>query len=482
MHISKNRNITRVIESMEILCVGTELLMGQTINTNAAYLSKELSDIGIPSFFQSVVGDNHERLKSSIINALNRCDAVIMTGGLGPTKDDITMEVMAKTVNLNLVCHEESKTAIIDFFKSRNRPMSESNLKQAMIPESGIVLPNDKGTAPGTIVEVSSRALADLDIIIDKGYNSEDVKTLILLPGPPKEMKAMFDNYVREFLLKRAPLEIKSEYVRLFGIGESQAEKTIRDLIDGQTNPTIAPYCSDGECMFRVSYSIPGTKDNGKHENISTNNKTNADIKPASMKPTKVYIAKNTEEINEFAKSEINRITQIIASRLGEYVYEIGDRSLPRVVYDLLTDNNTTVSFAESCTGGLLTSLIADIPGASSILKGSIIAYSNDSKTTILGVSKTAIEAYGAVSEEVAKQMASGCRRIFSSDCAVSVTGIAGPDGGSESKPVGLVYIGISTKDDLRAIKLNLAGDRSKIRYIAALNALDILRREFIDA
>lgn len=468
-----------VINSMEILCVGTELLMGQTINTNAAYLSKELSGIGVPSFFQSVVGDNHERLESSIINALNRCDAVIMTGGLGPTKDDISMEVMAKTVNLSLVCHEESKAVITAFFKSRNRPMSESNLKQAMLPEGGIVLPNDKGTAPGAIVEVHSRTLVDLGIIIDKDYSSSDVKTLILLPGPPKEMKAMFDNYVRGFLVERAPMEIRSEYVKLFGIGESQAEKTIRDLIDGQTNPTIAPYCSDGECMFRVSYSMQGTGNKGKDESVTTDIKINGDSTFVSEGHTEGRNEKRSEATRENAKREIDKITKIIASRLGEYVYEIGDRSLPKVVFDLLAGKNTTISFAESCTGGLLTSLIADIPGASLILKGSVIAYSNDSKANLLGVSNTAIKAYGAVSEEVAKQMASGCRRIFSSDCAVSVTGIAGPDGGSESKPVGLVYIGISTEDDLRAIRLDITGDRSRIRYIAALNALDILRREF---
>jgi nicotinamide-nucleotide amidase len=348
-----------------------------------------------------------------------------------------------------------------------------------MLPEGGNVLPNDNGTAPGVIVEVSSKELSDLGIIIDKNYNSSDIKTLILLPGPPKEMKTMFDRYVRDYLLKRAPMEIRSEYVKLFGIGESQAEKTIRDLIDGQTNPTIAPYCSDGECMFRVSYSMQGTGNKGKDESVTTDIKINGDSSPSSEEHTEGRNEKRSEATRENAKREIDIITQMIASRLGEYVYEIGDRSLPKVVFDLLASKNTTISFAESCTGGMLTSLIADIPGASSILKGSIIAYSNESKVKLLGVSNTAIDAYGAVSEEVAKQMASGCRRVFSSDCAVSVTGIAGPDGGNESKPVGLVYIGISTEDDLRAIRLDLTGDRSRIRYIAALNALDILRREF---
>jgi nicotinamide-nucleotide amidase len=224
---------------------------------------------------------------------------------------------------------------------------------------------------------------------------------------------------------------------------------------------------------------MQGTGNKGKDESVTTDIKINGDSSPSSEEHTEGRNEKRSEATRENAKREIDIITQMIASRLGEYVYEIGDRSLPKVVFDLLASKNTTISFAESCTGGMLTSLIADIPGASSILKGSIIAYSNESKVKLLGVSNTAIDAYGAVSEEVAKQMASGCRRVFSSDCAVSVTGIAGPDGGNESKPVGLVYIGISTEDDLRAIRLDLTGDRSRIRYIAALNALDILRREF---
>jgi nicotinamide-nucleotide amidase len=413
------------IKSLEIICVGTELLMGHTVNTNAAYLAEQLACTGVPSYYQSVVGDNPERLLEVIRMSFSRSGGAILTGGLGPTADDITVETIARMLDTGVVIHPESQERIERHFQAHHIPMTPSNLKQARVPVGARILPNDRGTAPGGILEVCG-------------------KVLIWLPGPPTEMREMFEKSVKNYLKSRAPLHIESTYIRLFGIGESAAEDRIKDLMIHQTNPTIAPYCSTGECMFRISYSsTPGHTDSS-------------------------------------AREPVDHLIKAVSDRLGDYIYEIGKRTLPEVVSDLLRERKKTISFAESCTAGLLTSMIGEYPGASDILSGSVIAYSNTSKTDLLGIPSQLIATRGAVSEEVAMEMAIRCRQKFSSDLAVSITGIAGPDKGTAGGPVGLVYLGFSQQDKAFVRCLRLSGDRSRIRYITALNALDLIRKELI--
>ncbi len=418
------------IGSAEILCVGTELLMGQIVNTNAAYIARELAAAGIPSYRQSVVGDNPGRLAEAIRLALGRSDAVILTGGLGPTADDITMAAAAETAGLRLVEDKGSAEHIRGYFHHLGREMPASNLKQALLPEGCTVLPNRAGTAPGAIIETEDGGAFGMP------------KALVLLPGPPHEMQPMFAEAMRIYLRGRAPVRIRSEYIRLFGIGESAAEQKIRDIIDSSSNPTVAPYCSEGECMFRVSLTTEGSA--GGHGQDET------------------VLASTMEEIR---------------GRLGEYIYEIGSRTLPEVVFDALRSRGLTVSFAESCTGGMLGTAITDFPGASAVFRGGVTAYSNEAKKQILGVPGSLLEQDGAVSLRTAEAMADGCRRLFHTDFAVSATGIAGPGGGTPEKPVGLVYIGIAGPDGVRAQELRLRGSRSRIRKVTLLHAYDLLRR-----
>lgn len=436
------------ITSIEILCVGTELLMGQIINTNAAFLAGELMKIGIPSYYQTVVGDNKNRLESAIRLCLNRSDTVIMTGGLGPTADDITMEIAAKSVGISLEFHQESADKIRSYFSKLHHKMASSNLKQAMLPKGCIPLVNNSGTAPGAIIETGEGS--DEENTITGG------KTLILLPGPPNEMQCMFKESVESYLASRAPVKIHSKFIRLFGIGESQAESIIRDLIDNQTNPTIAPYCSEGECMFRISYTQKQEQEQEQEY----------EYEQASAEPD--------EQI-------LSNLINTVKERLGEYIYEIGDRNMPHVVFDLLNRAGKTVSFAESCTAGLATSMLAAIPGASAILTGSIVAYNNSVKEKILGVPHSVLSEYGAVSEQVAEAMAAGCRKVIGTDYAVAITGIAGPDGGTGQKPVGAVYVSLAGPRYKRTMELHIAGNRSRIRYVASLHAFDLLRRTIIN-
>lgn len=432
----KNKMTTELIDSAEIIAVGTEILMGQITNTNASFLAKELSGIGIPSYYQTVVGDNPDRLEKVIKVALERSDAIIMTGGLGPTQDDISMETTARALGIRLLSHEESRKRIEMFFAEIGRPMVSSNLRQAMLPEGAIVINNSMGTAPGVIVEK----------ILNFG-GEDKIKRVILLPGPPLEMNPMFLDSVKGYLMKYSPMNIHSVYIKLFGIGESSAEEKIKDIIKAQINPTIAPYCSAGECLFRVSYSK--SKQSEMIENISHEEK-------------------------------IDKVVNSIKERLGDFIYEIGQRSMPEVVYDLLKEGNLTVSFAESCTAGLVTSMIGDIPGASDVLKGSVICYSNRSKTDILGVSTQTLASFGAVSKNTAEEMAKGCIRILKSDYAVSVTGIAGPSGGSPGKEAGTVFISITDGMNVKTEEFLFKGDRQKVRYLSALNALNMLRRKIL--
>lgn len=414
------------IRTAEILCVGTELLMGQIVNTNAAFLARQLSEIGISSYYQTVVGDNPERLAAQIRIAASRSDCVLITGGLGPTADDITMGVAASVAGIPLALHEPSRQAILTYLQRLGRrTVTDNNWKMAMLPVDGTVLPNLNGTAPGAMMPC-----------VIEGHES----VLILTPGPPSELVPMFSDSIRPFLEAHAPQRLHTHFVRLIGIGESSAEDRLKDLIATQINPTIAPYVSEGEVMFRVTQYMATADD----------------------------------------ADRTGPLLDEIKQRLGDYIYEIGPRSMPQVVRDLLLEQNRTVSFAESCTGGLLSGTLTDWAGISAVFKGAVIAYDNRIKEDLLHVPAAVLEQDGAVSESCAIAMAEGCRMVMKTDFAVSVTGIAGPDGATAEKPVGLVYVGIAGPKGASAVRLNLAGNRARIRRVSVIQALNLLRQHLL--
>ncbi len=402
----------------EIISVGTELLMGQILNTNTQYISSRLPEAGISLYFQSTVGDNPIRLKSALNIALQRSDLIIMTGGLGPTQDDLTKETVSELMNRNLVVHQETLDRIEEYFKKVNRVMVESNKKQAFLPCGSIIVENSNGTAPGCIIE-------------------ENGKIIIMLPGPPKEMIPMFDNTVMPYLIEKSDVEIVSKFIRIFGMGESLVESKIEDLIASSDSVTIATYAKDGEVTVRLTVRI------SKGEN--------ADL---LLSPV----------ISEFN------------SRFGKNIYSTDNSNLEKVVGDLLIKNNITVSIAESCTGGLVSSMLTEVSGISSVFMGSVVSYSNDSKTNLLNVDSKTIDKFGAVSRETAVEMAIGVREKFKTAIGISITGIAGPTGQTDTKPLGLVYIALADSDSIELKELNLNGDRQRIRKLSAMNALDMIR------
>jgi len=413
-----------MIAKAEILAVGTELLMGQIANTNAQYISAMLPDMGTGVYYHSVVGDNRERLKDVLNLALSRSDLVIITGGLGPTKDDLTKETVAALFNRRLVPHQESLDRLRSFFQRLKRPMTENNLKQAHTPEGAVVLRNNNGTAPGCIIE-------------DKD------KIIIMLPGPPSEMKAMFDEAVIPFLSERSDSKIVSRFLRIFGIGESAMEDAIKDLIENQSNPTIAPYAKEGELALRITarYQKDGTS---------------GDI-----------IAPVEEEIRK---------------RLGIKVYSSDNKGLDEVVAEMLLETDTSIAIAESCTGGIISARLTEKPGISRVFNRGIISYSNQSKMENLHVTKRTLEKFGAVSKETAIEMVKGIRNISGTDLGLAVTGIAGPDGGSHEKPVGLVYIALDYGGSTECKELKLWGSRNRIRNVTTLHAFDMIRRRLLDS
>lgn len=406
----------------EILSVGTELLLGDIVNTNAHYLSKRLADMGIFVYFQTVVGDNPERLKSAFKIAFERADMVITTGGLGPTKDDLTKEIGAEFFGKKLILHIESLKEIESFFKKINRPFTENNKKQAYLPEGAHILHNKNGTAPGCIID-------------EKG------KMLVMLPGPPQEMIPMFEDYVVPYIEKYTDGVLVSKVIRTCGIGESQMAEKVKDLIENQTNPTIAPYAKQNEAILRIT-------------------------------------ARGKDKIE--AQKLIEPVVENIKMRLGDDVYGEDEDSIESVVGKMLVDNNITISVAESCTGGLISSRLINYPGISCVFMEGAVTYSNESKIKRLNVKKETIEQFGAVSSEVAMEMAEGIAMTSNTRIGISTTGIAGPDGGSDEKPVGLVYIGLYIDGEVKAQKYNFAGDRQKIRERATVAAIDWLRRELV--
>ena len=408
----------------EILCVGTELLLGDIVNTNAQYLSKKLADLGISVYHQSVVGDNSERLKKEFEESFNRADIVITTGGLGPTPDDLTKETGAEYFNKEMILHEDTLNQLKAYFiKTGKGELKGSNIKQAYFPKGSLVLPNPNGTAPGCVLE-------------------ENNKILIVLPGPPREMKPMFENSVVPLLKKYSNGVLQSKVLRICGIGEGIMAEQISDIINNSTNPTVAPYAKDWEVTLRIT-------------------------------------AKSDTEEN--ANNLIIPIENEIRNRLGRHIYGEGETSLEAVLAELLIKNNLTISTAESCTGGLIASKLVDYSGISSVFMEGAVTYSNDAKMRRLGVKKETLELFGAVSEETAKEMAEGIAKTSETNIGLSTTGIAGPGGGTAEKPVGLVYIGLSINGITKVKKCNFTGSREMIRRRTTITALDWVRRELLE-
>lgn len=413
---------------VELISVGTEILMGNIINTNAAYLSEQCASLGLSIYHQITVGDNENRLMEAIQTALRRADIVILTGGLGPTEDDLTKETTAKAMGLSLIEDSHTKERISEYFKGRNMTISENNWKQAIVIEGAIILDNDNGTAPGMIAQCK-----DVE---------GNIKRAILMPGPPNEMKPMFEGLVLPYLQKLNPYVFYSEMVKVCGIGESLAETMILDLIENQTNPTIAPYAKTGQVHFRITAKASTTKE---------------------------------------AKQLVAPIVEELKKRFGENVYTTKEmETLEEKVVSMLKERKYKISTAESLTGGMIAGTIVNVSGASSIFDEGYITYANEAKERLLGVKKETLQNFGAVSEQTAYEMAKGVCKVSGAEVGISVTGIAGPEGGTKEKPVGLVFIACCVNGVVMVKKCNFKGNRQKIRDNTVIFALDMVRRTLL--
>ena len=402
----------------ELISVGTEILLGDILNTDAQFLSIELARLGISVIHQSTVGDNRERLLAQLKEAADRSDIIILSGGLGPTPDDLTKEVCCEFFGKKMFLHEPTVEKIKTYFSTKGMKMAQNNLKQAMLPKDCVIFPNDNGTAPGMAIE-------------------KDGVHILVLPGPPRELKPMFRNCAVPYLMQFSDRIIVSHNIRTFGIGESLMAERVNDLFDAE-NPTVAPYAKDGEALLRVT-----------------------------------AMARTKEEAEKLCDPVINEIK----NRLDGFVYGVDYTCIEEAVIEKLKEKHMKVATAESCTGGLIAKRITDVPGASEIFDCGIISYANEIKHRVLGVSEDDLNKYGAVSEPVARQMAQGALKVSGADIAVSVTGIAGPDSDSTNKPVGLVYIGLADRDNVWVRELRTSRkDRSYNRYVSASNALNMIR------
>ena len=404
----------------EVISVGTELLLGQIVDTNAAYLSRLLPQFGIDLHYRVTVGDNGPRLADALKTALSRADIVFTIGGLGPTTDDLTKETVAAVVGDEMVLDEESAERLRTFFAARGIDMPEANLKQAMIPRRGRMFANPLGTAPGAAFET-------------------DDKVVIVLPGPPREFTEMVDSRVVPYLKERAgegAEVIRSRVLRIAGLGESSAADMVKDLLGG-SNPTVAPLAGAGEVHLRIT------------------------AKAASIAE---------------ADAMIDEMDRKLAAILGNAVFGRDDETLEQVIVGRLAERNLTLATAESCTGGLIGSRITDVSGSSETYLVGFVTYSNQAKKELLGVDEQLLIEYGAVSEQVARAMAEGARRVSGADIAISVTGIAGPTGGTAAKPVGLVYMALAAADGTIAFEHRFSGSRMDIKQRASQAALNMLR------
>ncbi len=407
--------------TVELICVGTELLLGNIVNTNAAWLAEQCAALGLSCYYQTVVGDNAQRLAGILRTGLERSDILILSGGLGPTQDDLTKETVAQVCARRLTEDAGSLSRIEEYFRERGLRMTDNNRKQALVPEGAVVVDNDNGTAPGLILE-------------------KDGKRIILLPGPPNELIPMFEKKIAPYLLSLdpdGPSVIYSRTVKICGLGESGVETMITDL-EALTNPTVAPYAKTGEVHLRVT-------------------------------------ARAAEE--KEAKKLVKPVVKELERRFGRSVYTTKNEvTLEEAVVKLLKKHDLTVSTVESCTGGLAAGRLVNVPGVSDVFKAGFITYSNKAKRKLVGVKKETLERYGAVSPETAREMAVGAAKASGADVALSVTGIAGPDGGSEEKPVGLVYMACFVCGNVWVERFQFKGNRAKIRESSVAAALTLMR------
>ncbi len=403
----------------ELIAVGTELLLGSIANTDAQMLSQALAGLGINVYYHTVVGDNPQRLAQVMEQAKQRADLIITTGGLGPTCDDLTKQVVAGAFGRKLVFHEESAQRIRNYFAHKNRPMSDNNLQQAMLPEGCTVLDNDWGTAPGCAWE-------------------QDGITVVMLPGPPRECRAMLEHRVLPYLRDKGEGEILSRTLCLFGIGESAIEAQLRTEMESMTNPTLAPYAKEGSAELRIT------------------------AKGGSRAECEALIAP---------------VEQALRQRFGALIYGADVKDLTEVACKLLLEQGVTLATAESCTGGMIAQRITDLAGVSAVFKGGVVCYTNEVKRDLVGVSETLLTEYGAVSEPVCRGLAEGIRRKLGADLGLGVTGVAGPGSDDRGNPVGLIYVGLSDRAHTWVRELRLGPDRAQNRNFATLNGLDMVRR-----
>ncbi len=405
----------------EILSVGTELLLGNIANTDAMDLSRGLSELGINVYYHTVVGDNPERLRSAVDVAKRRADIIITTGGLGPTFDDLTKNVLAEAFGRKLVYDETAAAEMRSYFQSRlnKAQFTENNYQQAYLPEGCVVFHNTCGTAPGCAFE-------------DNGTH------VLMLPGPPRECAEMFRLSAVPYLAKLSDGAIWSHNIHIFGQGESAVEQLLRPMMLRLTNPTLAPYAGMGEVRLRVTAKAD-----------------NADTAESMMRP----------------------IIDEVRRTLGSFVYGVDTDSLENTVFQLLKERDLTLASAESCTGGLLAKRITDLPGSSQVFRGGTVPYATEMKAKLLGVDANLLRHEGPVCREVAVQMADGTRRLFDADLAVGITGIAGPASDETGKDVGLVYCALAVEGAVYCRELRLGKDRDRVRTSAANNAFDMVRR-----
>ena len=407
--------------TVEILSVGTELLLGNIANTDAQMLSQGLSELGLNVFWHTVVGDNPQRARDAVALAKKRADIIITTGGLGPTCDDLTKNVLAEAFGKKLVFDEGSAQRIRSYFQRTGRPMTGNNLQQAMLPEGCTILQNDWGTAPGC------------------AFEAEGVH-VVMLPGPPSECRPMFHYRAKPYLLALSEGVIASHTIKLFGIGESAMEAQLRDQMNAMANPTLAPYAKEGECELRVTAK-----------------------------------ASAEEEAQALLRPTVEQVKKLF----GDKVYGVDVPSLEYVVLEGLKAQGLTLGTAESCTGGLIAKRLTDIPGSSAAFKGGIVSYTNEIKEGVLGVPAPVLEQYGAVSGEVAAAMAEGARKVLGCDIALSSTGVAGPDKDDRENQVGTMFVAIATPKGTHVRPLHLGNRpmRERLRTQTASHAFDLARR-----
>jgi nicotinamide-nucleotide amidase len=416
---------TKTIKSAEIVTIGTEMLLGDLVDTNTAWLSSHLAPLGVAIYRHTTVGDNRQRIVAAILEAASRADLVVTTGGLGPTSDDLTNECLALAAGRELIEYPEAREHVDEMFRRFGRTPTPSNYKQALFPEGTRLIPNPLGTAMGALLELDDALVATF-------------------PGVPGEMKAMFEETLAPLIKERTDGAIVSRTLWFTGIGESALAEQVQDLLDA-SDPTVAPLAGQGKVRLRITAR-----------------------------------ASTPEE----AEKKIEPVAEEILDRLGEYYFGVDSETIESVLARLLGERGATLALAESCTGGLLAKRLTDMAGSSAYFKEGLVTYSNESKERLLGVPHDLLVEHGAVSEPVAKAMAEGARKLAGSDYALSVTGVAGPDGGTEEKPVGLVYVGLADEGEATVKKLDLSAwrrSREAIRERTANRAFDLLRRRLAD-